>query len=82
MPLKTIGMLGGMSWTSSVEYYRIMNRTVQDRMGGTSSAKIVMYSVDFAEMYDMREKGGWSAVGDEVVEIARRVQGAGAEDSN
>jgi len=79
MPLKTIGMLGGMSWTSSVEYYRIMNRTVQERMGGTSSAKIVMYSVDFAEMYDMREKGGWSAVGDEVVEIARRVQGAGAD---
>ncbi len=79
MPLKTIGMLGGMSWTSSVEYYRIMNRTVQERMGGSSSAKIVMYSVNFAEMYDILEKGGWDAVGDEVVKIAKRVQGAGAD---
>jgi len=79
MPLKTIGMLGGMSWTSSVEYYRIMNRTVQERMGGSSSAKIVMFSVDFAEMYGILDKGGWDAVGDEVIEIAKRVQGAGVD---
>lgn len=79
MSLKTIGMLGGMSWTSSVEYYRIMNRTVQEKMGGSSSAKIIMHSVNFAEMYDILDKGGWDAVGDEVVEIARHVQGAGAD---
>lgn len=79
MLLKTIGMLGGMSWTSSVEYYRVINRTVQERMGGSNSAKIIMHSVNFAEMYDILEKGGWDTVGDEVVEIARRVQGAGAD---
>jgi aspartate racemase len=79
MALQTIGMLGGMSWTSSVEYYRIINSTVQKRLGGTSSAKIIMYSVNFSDIYDMREKRGWEAVGDELVEIAKRVQGAGAD---
>ena len=79
MPLKKIGMLGGMSWTSSVEYYRIINRTVQEKKGGSSSAKIIMYSVDFDEMYELLDKGGWDAVGDEVVGIAKRVQEAGAD---
>lgn len=79
MPLKTVGMLGGMSWTSSVEYYRIMNRTVQEKMGGSSSAKIIMYSVNFDEMYDLLDSGGWNAVGDEVVGIARCVEKAGAD---
>lgn len=79
MPLKTIGMLGGMSWTSSVEYYRIMNRTVQEKMGGSSSAKIIMYSVNFDEMYDLLDSGGWNLVGDEIVRIATCVEKAGAD---
>ncbi len=79
MSIKTIGMLAGMSWSSSVEYYRIMNQTVQERMGGSSSAKIIMHSVNFAEMYDILDKGGWDAVGDVVVEIAKHVQGIGAD---
>ena len=68
-----------MSWTSSVEYYRIMNRTAQERMGGSSSAKIVMFSVDFAEHLAIHERGGWDAVAEEVIDIARRLQGAGAD---
>jgi aspartate racemase len=79
MRLKTIGMLGGMSWTSSVEYYRIINSRVQEKKGGSSSAKIIMYSVDFSEIYDMREREGWDAVGREIASIARRVQEAGAD---
>ncbi len=79
MSLKTIGMLGGMSWTSSVEYYRIINRTVQEKMGGSNSAKIIMHSVNFAEMYELLDRGGWDAVGDKVVEIAGRVEKAGAD---
>ena len=79
MALKTIGMFGGMSWSSSVEYYRIMNRTVQERMGGSNSAKIVMHSVNFAEIIGIRERGGWDAVGEEVIDIARRLKGAGAD---
>jgi len=79
MALKTIGMFAGMSWASSVEYYRIINRTVQERMGGSEAAKIIMYSVNFAEMTSLRERGGWDAVGDEVVRIARLLEGAGAD---
>jgi aspartate racemase len=79
MSLKTIGIFAGMSWASSVEYYRIINRTVQERMGGSNSAKIVMNSVNFAEMIALRESGGWEAVGDRVVEIARGLKGAGAD---
>ncbi len=79
MALKTIGMFAGMSWASSVEYYRIINRTVQERMGGSNSAKIIMNSVNFAEMIRLRETGGWEAVGDEVVDIAMHVQAAGAD---
>ncbi len=79
MALKTIGMFAGMSWASSVEYYRIINRTVQERMGGSEAARIVMYSVNFADMISLRERGGWDAVGDEVVKIARLLEGAGAD---
>ncbi len=79
MPLKTIGMIGGMSWTSSVEYYRIINRTVQEKLGGSSSARLVMFSVDFAEHLAIHERGGWDAVADEVIDIARRLQDAGAD---
>jgi aspartate racemase len=79
MARKTIGMFAGMSWASSVEYYRIINRTVQERMGGSEAARIVMYSVNFADMISLRERGGWDAVGDEVVKIARLLEGAGAD---
>lgn len=79
MGLKTIGVFAGMSWASSVEYYRIINQTVQERMGGSNSAKIVMNSVNFAEMIGLRESGGWEAVGDRVIEIARGLKGAGAD---
>ena len=79
MALKTIGMFGGMSWSSSVEYYRIMNQTVQEKMGGSNAARISMYSVNFAEIIEMREKGGWDAVADEIIRIAGYLEGAGAD---
>jgi aspartate racemase len=79
MQLKTIGMFAGMSWASSVEYYRIINQTVQAGMGGSNSARMVIHSVNFAEMYRLRETGGWEAVGDEVVRIARSLKDAGAD---
>jgi aspartate racemase len=79
MPLKTIGIFAGMSWASSLEYYRIINQTVQERMGGSNAAKIAMYSVNFAEMIAIRESGGWDAVAEKVIDIARRLKGAGAD---
>lgn len=50
MPMKTTGLIGGMSWESTAEYYRIINETVRERLGSLHSAKIVMYSVEFAEI--------------------------------
>jgi aspartate racemase len=79
MSLKTIGMIGGTSWASTVEYYRIMNRTVQERIGGEASAKLIMYSVDFSELRKLQKEHGWDAVADMLIDISRRLQIAGAE---
>ena len=57
--MKTIGLIGGMSWESSIEYYRIINQEVRERLGGTHSAKSVMVSVDFAEIEILQHEGRW-----------------------
>lgn len=79
MPLRTIGMIGGTSWTSTLEYYRIMNKTVQERIGGEASAKILMYSVDFSELRAVQKRQGWDAVAGVLIDIARRLRTAGAD---
>ena len=55
--MKTIGLLGGMSWESTIEYYRLLNETVRDELGGLHSAKILMYSVDFEQLVALKHKG-------------------------
>ena len=55
--MKTIGLLGGMSWESTIEYYRLLNETVKAELGGLHSAKILMYSVDFEELVDLKHRG-------------------------
>lgn len=77
--MKTIGLLGGMSWESSIEYYRIINEEVRRRLGGTHSAKSVMFSVDFHEIEDMQLRGDWEAATLAMIAGARSVQAAGAE---
>jgi aspartate racemase len=57
--MKTIGLIGGMSWESSLEYYRIINENVRGKMGRLHSAKIVMYSFDFEEIESLQSKGKW-----------------------
>ena len=57
--MKTIGLIGGMSWESSIEYYRIINEAARDRLGGVHSAKSVMVSVDFAEIEELQRAGRW-----------------------
>ena len=57
--MKTIGMIGGMSWESSIEYYRIINETVRDKLGGLHSSKSVMYSLDFAEIEALQHQNQW-----------------------
>ena len=77
--MRTIGLLGGMSWESSIEYYRIVNEETRRRLGGTHSAKSVMVSVDFHEIEDMQHRGDWEAATAAMVEGARAVEAGGAD---
>lgn len=77
--MKTIGLIGGMSWESTAEYYRILNETVRDRLGGLHSARIVMISVDFAEIEAMQVEARWDDAGETLAVAARQLEAAGAE---
>jgi aspartate racemase len=79
MIMKTIGLLGGMTWHSTVEYYRLINRNVQDRLGGNHSARCILYSVEFAEVETLQETGGWEALSGFMAEAAKRIEQAGAD---
>jgi aspartate racemase len=76
--MKTIGLIGGMSWESSLEYYRFMNEAVKARLGGLHSARILMNSVDFAPLRELMISGDWAAVGDRLADAARTLEDAGA----
>lgn len=77
--MKTLGLIGGMSWESTVPYYQVINRTVQERLGGLHSAKVVLVSIDFAELEPLQAAGDWEAAGAMMIEAARAVERAGAE---
>jgi aspartate racemase len=77
--MKTIGMIGGMSWESSAQYYAIVNRAVRDRLGGVHSAKILMYSVDFGAIEKLQHDGDWATLTIEMIEAARRLERGGAD---
>ncbi|GAA2737282.1 aspartate/glutamate racemase family protein [Actinocorallia aurantiaca] len=77
--MKLIGMLGGMSWESSVLYYQLVNRLVREREGGLHSARCVLYSVDFAAIEEMQVEGRWDEAGDVLTEAARALEAAGAD---
>ena len=77
--MRTIGLLGGMSWESSVEYERLINEGVRARLGGTHSADLIVRSYDFARIEALQETGDWTAAGELLATDARRLQDAGAE---
>jgi aspartate racemase len=77
--MKTIGMLGGMSWESSAEYYRIANQHVKSRLGGHHSAKIVLYSIDFDEIETCQREGRWDDAARILTTAAQGIESAGAE---
>lgn len=77
--MKTIGLIGGMSWESTVPYYRLVNEGIKARLGGLHSAKVVLYSVDFHDIEQLQRDGDWDAAGDVLAEAARRLQAAGAD---
>ena len=76
--MKTIGLIGGMSWESSLEYYRILNECVRDRLGGWHSARCIMLSVDFAAIEAMQEAGAWDEMGRQLADEAQALERAGA----
>lgn len=77
--MKTIGLLGGMSWESSIEYYRIINETVKKRLGGLHSAQCLMYSVDFAEVERLQHADEWEALTLLMIEGMQRLAHGGAD---
>ena len=77
--MRTIGMIGGMSWESSIEYYRIINEAVRARLGGLHSAKSIMYSVDFAEVEALSSGGRWDKVAEQLIAAARSAERGGAD---
>ena len=77
--MKTLGLIGGMSWESTVPYYREINQTVKAQLGGLHSAKIVLYSVDFAEVEHLQSTGQWDAAGQLLANAARALERAGAD---
>ncbi len=77
--MKTIGLLGGMSWESTLTYYRLINEGVKTRLGGLHSAEIVLYSVDFDPIEKRQHRGDWGGAGKMLAGAARRVEAAGAD---
>ncbi|MBN1148064.1 MAG: aspartate/glutamate racemase family protein [Anaerolineales bacterium] len=77
--MKTIGMIGGMSWESSIEYYRIVNQATRERLGVLHSAKSVMVSVDFAEIEALQRQGDWDQATQMMIAAARQVEQGGAD---
>ncbi|KPP97582.1 aspartate/glutamate racemase family protein [Marinobacter sp. HL-58] len=77
--MKTIGLIGGMSWESTQTYYRMINQKVRNQLGGLHSAKLVLYSVDFAEIEALQHQGDWQATAEILGSAGRALESAGAE---
>lgn len=77
--MKTIGLIGGLSWESSAEYYRLLNRAVRDRLGGLHAANIVLHSLDFAPIAALQAEGDWPALDRAMVEAAAALERSGAD---
>ncbi|AZO35857.1 amino acid racemase [Mesorhizobium sp. M2A.F.Ca.ET.037.01.1.1] len=77
--MKTLGLIGGMSWESTAIYYRLLNEIVRERLGGLHSAKLLLWSFDFAEIAERQHAGDWEGAAALLVEAARRLEAGGAE---
>lgn len=77
--MKTIGLIGGMSWESSTQYYKLINEIVKERLGGLHSCKCIMYSVDFAEIELLQHNNEWDKLTDIMVDTALSLKKAGAD---
>jgi aspartate racemase len=77
--MKTIGLIGGMSWESTVGYYRLINEAIRQRLGGLHSARLVLFSVDFQQIERLQQAGDWDAAGTLLADAARSLAAAGAD---
>jgi aspartate racemase len=77
--MKTIGLIGGMSWESTVTYYQLINEGVKEALGGLHSAKVLLYSVDFFELEAMMSSGAWDQAAELLVDVAELLEAAGAD---
>ena len=77
--MRTLGLIGGMTWHSTADYYRLINTGVQERLGGSHSADLLLLSIDFEPIEDMQGRGDWAGMGKLMGEWARRLEAAGAE---
>ena len=77
--MRLLGLIGGMSWESTAVYYRHLNELARDRLGGLHSARLLLWSVDFAQIADLQHRGEWAAAGEILADAARRLEAAGAE---
>ncbi len=77
--MKVIGLIGGMSWESSVIYYKIVNQKVKEKLGGVHSCQCLMYSVDFGEIAELQHKGDWAKLGEMMADAAQRLERGGVD---
>ncbi|MBE3111624.1 MAG: aspartate/glutamate racemase family protein, partial [Acidobacteria bacterium] len=77
--MRTLGLIGGMTWHSTADYYRLINTGVQEKLGGSHSADLLLLSVDFGPVEDMQNRGEWTAMGRLMAGAARTLEAAGAD---
>lgn len=77
--MKTIGLIGGTSWVSTVDYYRIINSTVNQRLGGNQSAKVILHSVNYGEIVALTQRGDWDSIASIIGDAAQKAEWAGAD---
>ena len=77
--MKTIGLIGGTTWLSTVDYYQLINQKVNEKLGGDSSALILMYSLDFSVMKKLADEGRWNEMAEIVGEKAKMLESGGAD---
>lgn len=77
--MRLLGLIGGMSWASTISYYRRLNQIVAERLGGQHSARLLLYSVEFDEIHELQHSGRWEEAGGLLADAARRLVAGGAE---
>ena len=77
--MKTIGIIGGLTWLSTADYYRLINQQINEKLGGVEAGKIIIYSVNFAEIKVLTENNNWDGIAAIMIEVARKLESAGAD---